>query len=87
MDDGRPQGNITVDGNKLEEYEGMKLPSIVDSYEKYNGINSTLVGTRQLANIQRTSLQEQRLRSLLYLMPMLQAQALTQAEQYSRSPT
>ena len=45
MDDGRPQGNITVDGNKLEEYEGMKLPSIVDSYEKYNGINSTLVGT------------------------------------------
>ncbi|MCI7016507.1 MAG: DUF4842 domain-containing protein [Prevotella sp.] len=45
MDDGRPQGNITVDGNKLEEYEGMKLPSIVDNYEKYNGINSTLVGT------------------------------------------
>ena len=45
MDDGRPQGNITVDGNKLGEYEGMKLPSIVDSYEKYNGSNSTLVGT------------------------------------------
>ena len=45
MDDGRPQGNITVDGNKLEEYEGMKLPSIVESFEKYNGSNSTLVGT------------------------------------------
>lgn len=45
MDDGRPQGNITVDGNNLGEYEGMKLPSIVESYEKYNGINSTLVGT------------------------------------------
>lgn len=45
MDDGRPQGNITVDGNKLEESDGMKLPSIVESYEKYNGSNSTLVGT------------------------------------------
>lgn len=45
MDDGRPQGNITVDGNKLEEYDGMKLPSIVESFEKYNGSNSTLVGT------------------------------------------
>ena len=45
MDDGRPQGNITVDGNKLEEYEGMKLPSIVERFEKYNGSNSTLVGT------------------------------------------
>ena len=44
MDDGRPQGNITVDGNKLGE-DGMKLPSIVESYEKNNGINSTLVGT------------------------------------------
>lgn len=45
MDDGRPQGNITVDGAKLGESDGMKLPGIVDSYEKYNGSNSTLVGT------------------------------------------
>ena len=44
MDDGRPQGNITVDGNKLGEYDGMKLPSLVESYEN-NGTNSTLVGT------------------------------------------
>ena len=45
MDDGRPQGNITVDGTQLGESDGMKLPGIVESYEKYNGSNSTLVGT------------------------------------------
>ena len=45
MDDGRPQGNITVDGNKLGEYDGMKLPSLVANYEDNNSTNSTLVGT------------------------------------------
>lgn len=45
MDDGRPQGNITVDGAKLGETDGMKLTQNVTAYENGWGGDNTLVGT------------------------------------------
>lgn len=45
MSDARPQANITVDGNSLGDYDGMKIPEYVTSYEKYGGGDRTLTGT------------------------------------------
>lgn len=45
MDDARPQHNVTIDGTSMGEQDGMKLPGLVESYEKYDGADATLTGT------------------------------------------
>lgn len=44
MSDARPQGNIKVDGASLGDYDGMKIPEYVTSYEN-SGTDRTLTGS------------------------------------------
>ena len=45
MEDATPQGNVKVDGVAMGSGDGMKLPGLVTSYEKYNGKDCLLTGT------------------------------------------
>ncbi|MGM9719741.1 MAG: DUF4842 domain-containing protein [Prevotella sp.] len=45
MEDATPQGNVKVDGVAMGDGDGMKLPNLVNQYEKYNGKDCLLTGT------------------------------------------
>ena len=46
IDDASPQANVKVNGTAMGSGDGMKLPSLVQNHEFYNGSDFTLTGTK-----------------------------------------